>query len=387
MDGKLYFTLFVTTLSVALGLSLVAPLLPVYAQQLGAGGLGIGLIFASFSLARSIMLPVVGNLAEKWGRRFFILTGLVIFTVVTFLYDQAESVTALVFCRLSQGVAGAMVVPVARAYVGDMAPKGEEGRLMGHFNIAFFGGLTIGPWLGGFLNDWLGIRSAFYTMGVFAFFGLILAFIKVPKVKGESVRSDNTVSYIKLVRLTNLWTLFLFRFGVSVGVGMNWAFMPIFSNDVLCISSSLIGLLISLNVIMTTVFQPLFGRMADEVNRRYMASLGGGVASICLIMVPFCNTFTQLFIVNLIMGVAIGVYNPPMMAIAVDAGRNAGHMTKVMSLLEMSFSVGMVTGPLIAGIIKNTMGLNSLFMTGGLTGIAVSVVLAIRIKSKAINDA
>ncbi|MFC1880419.1 MFS transporter, partial [Thermodesulfobacteriota bacterium] len=57
------------------GLGIIWPLVPVYAVQLGAGGLQIGIIIASFNLARTLSNPLAGRLSDRWGRKPFIATG------------------------------------------------------------------------------------------------------------------------------------------------------------------------------------------------------------------------------------------------------------------------------------------------------------------------
>ena len=68
----LFFSLFATIT----GVGIVVPLLPVYAYDLGASGLYIGLIFGSFSLSRTIFLPYFGRLSDRKGRKPFIIAGL-----------------------------------------------------------------------------------------------------------------------------------------------------------------------------------------------------------------------------------------------------------------------------------------------------------------------
>ena len=75
--------------------------------------------------------------------------GLFLYFLVSLFYAVSTSVTALIILRLGQGVAAAMVLPVAQAYVGEMIPPDREGRLMGLFNVSLFGGLSAGPVLGG----------------------------------------------------------------------------------------------------------------------------------------------------------------------------------------------------------------------------------------------
>ncbi|MEW5724434.1 MAG: MFS transporter [Thermodesulfobacteriota bacterium] len=375
MNRRVYLSLFVTIMATALGASLVVPLLPVYAQELGAGGLELGLIFSAFAFARTVFLPLVGRLADTWGRRNFMLWGLFSYTVVSFGFSFSRQAVHLVLCRLFQGAGAAMVIPLARAYVGEMAPPGEEGRVMGHFNMAFFAGLSLGPWLGGVLKDILGIDFAFYAMGGLALFGLVLAWANLPHSRRVAPEMETRPrgSYAGLLRHRGLLALLIFRFGIIIGLGMNWTFMPLFSDNLLHLSAGQIGILISLNVVMTTLLQPWFGRWSDRVSRSGLTAIGGVMASLSLMGVPFCGSFWQLFGVNLAAGVASGVYMPPLMAMAVRFGRETGGMTQVMSLLEMSFSLGMVIGPIMAGLINQSYGLRPIFWAGGGLGLLATL--------------
>lgn len=64
---------------------------------------------------------------------------------------------------------------------------------------------------------------------------------------------------------------------------------------------------------------------------------------------------------------------PPLMAMAVDTGRKYDIMNRLMSLLEMAFSVGMVIGPIMAGLVADASGLRTIFWVGGTIGIMASI--------------
>ena len=377
MNKKVFGVLVLVNVSVAMGSSLILPLLPVYAVTMGATGLELGLIFSGFNLSRFLMLLLVGQLGDTWNRKGFILAGLAVYIVVSAAYVWAPGVIHLVICRLLQGVGAAMVIPVARACMADMTPTGEEGRIMGYANMAYFGGLAAGPWLGGFFNDALGIDTAFYAMGVLAVCSLLLVSFQIPNMPGAASNAQKQKSsYPAMFKIPALAAIFLFRFGTIIGIGMNWTFMPVYGQSVLGLSSSMIGIVISLNVIMTTVFQPLFGRMADRVDRVRMTFYGGVLASIILMCLPFCQSFLHLFILNLLIGITVGFYVPPLMAMVVDVGRETGFMTRIMSFLEMGFSFGMIVGPILAGLVQQRLGLHWIFWLGGGFGLCSVLVFA-----------
>jgi MFS family permease len=373
MDRRLYFTLFLTITAIAVGASIILPLLPVYAQGMGAAGFQLGMIFSGFSFARTLFLPLVGLWSDQMGRRRLMLAGLIVHILVALGFGVASSVTQLVLLRILQGVGAATVIPIARAFAGDMTKPGEEGRLMGHFNMAFFGGLAIGPWIGGLLNDLVNIRTAFFTMAALSLFGYLLCVLNLPRGRtGLADAPPRPVSYWAMFQDPMLAAMFLFRFGSIIGLGMNWTFLPLYGHQELGLSATRIGFLVSVTVIMTTLLQPLFGRWSDRFNRVRMTFWGGALGSTALLFIPFCQSFGQLLLLNLVVGTAIGLYMPPLMALAVDAGRRTGFMTRVMSLMELAFSVGMVVGPLLAGLLSDHVGLGPTFQSAGSVGLAAS---------------
>ena len=84
------------------GLGIIWPLVPVYAVHLGAGGLQVGIIIASFNLARTLFNPLAGRLSDRWGRKPFIAAGLLLYALVSVLYVMATRVEAL-YCKNCSG--------------------------------------------------------------------------------------------------------------------------------------------------------------------------------------------------------------------------------------------------------------------------------------------
>ena len=69
LDKKIFGTLFLSMFAAITGVGIVVPLLPVYAHDLGASGIYIGLIFGSFSISRTVFLHYFGRLSDKKGRK------------------------------------------------------------------------------------------------------------------------------------------------------------------------------------------------------------------------------------------------------------------------------------------------------------------------------
>ena len=137
-DKKIFAVIFFSIFTSVTGVGIVVPLLPVYAHDLGASGLYISLIFGAFSLSRTFLLPYFGRISDRKGRKPFIVTGLLGYTLVSIAFMFSADVNSLIVVRFLQGIASAMIMPVAQAYIGDITPKGREGFYMGLFHVSMF---------------------------------------------------------------------------------------------------------------------------------------------------------------------------------------------------------------------------------------------------------
>ena len=84
------------------GIGIIAPLLPIYARDLGATGVWVGVIFAGYAISRTVVLPFVGRLSDRRGRKMVISVGLLIFTITSFTYVLADNVAILFVIRLER---------------------------------------------------------------------------------------------------------------------------------------------------------------------------------------------------------------------------------------------------------------------------------------------
>lgn len=130
-----------------IGLMIVVPLLPYYAQRFGAGASLIGLLVAAFPIAQLTASPVWGRLSDHHGRRPVLLVGLSASAVAYLIFGFAESLLALFVSRIAGGLGGGMT-GVAQAYVADTMPPRERAKALGWLSAATSAGVTIGPFIG-----------------------------------------------------------------------------------------------------------------------------------------------------------------------------------------------------------------------------------------------
>jgi MFS transporter, DHA1 family, multidrug resistance protein len=368
-NKKIFFTLFLAVLVTTTGVGLVAPLLPVYAYELGAGSFQIGLIFGAFSLTRSLFVPYFGRLSDRKGKKNLLSAGLFLYFIISLLYAASKDIQTLILLRLAQGFSSAMILPVAQAYVGIISPEHEEGKTMGLFNLSLYGGLSLGPLLGGIVKDLFNIKVSFLCMAAMTFAGFLLCLLLLPPEtasgkKNAGVKEVELVPYLKLIRLPSNLSLFLFRLCFTICIGITWTFVPLLASTRLGLSSSAIGVVVMINVLISGLLQAPMGILADRYSKKFLVTAGGVLGIISILYLNVASSFAGVFIANALLGIAGGFAIPSIMALGVIEGRRINAMGAMMGLLALAHSLGMLVGPLLAGALLDISSFEAVFSLG-----------------------
>ena len=366
IDKNIFGILFFSMFGTVTGVGIVVPLLPIYAHDLGASGLYIGLIFGAFSISRTFLLPYFGRKSDQKGRKPFIVAGLFAYTVVSLAFMLSNSVESLIALRFLQGIASAMIMPAVQAYVGEITPTGREGFTMGLFNMSMFLGLSIGPLIGGIIRDRFSLGTSFASMGFLTFLGFMLSFFLLPPTKSERVvsRGIEPLPWKWVLQDKEMAGLFFFRLAYAACIGVIWSFLPVLADLEFSLSSSSIGILVTIGVFSSGLLHLPMGFMADRVNRKMMVVAGGLIITYAIFSFDWADSYGDLLSASMLFGLGGGVSMPALMALAVLKGGEIDGMGSVMGLLAMAHSLGMLAGSLLAGLMMDVSRLRNAFPAG-----------------------
>ncbi|MBW1827087.1 MAG: MFS transporter [Deltaproteobacteria bacterium] len=366
IDKNIFGILFFSMFGTVTGVGIVVPLLPIYAHDLGASGLYIGLIFGAFSISRTFLLPYFGRKSDQKGRKPFIVAGLFAYTVVSLAFMLSNSVESLIALRFLQGIASAMIMPAVQAYVGEITPTGREGFTMGLFNMSMFLGLSIGPLIGGIIRDRFSLGTSFASMGFLTFLGFMLSFFLLPPTKSERVvsRGIEPLPWKWVLQDKEMAGLFFFRLAYAACIGVIWSFLPVLADVEFSLSSSSIGILVAIGVFSSGLLHVPMGLMADRVNRKMMVVAGGLIITYAIFSFDWADSYGDLLSASILFGLGGGVSMPALMALAVLKGGEIDGMGSVMGLLAMAHSLGMLAGSLLAGLMMDVSRLRNAFPAG-----------------------
>ncbi|HDH96475.1 MAG TPA: MFS transporter, partial [Proteobacteria bacterium] len=300
-------------------------------------------------------------------------------------YISAGTVLTLGLVRFLHGFAAAMVIPVAFAYIGDLAPVDEEGRYVGVFQTALFLGFGFGPLVGGVISEAFSMKANFQVLGALAGAAALMVLFGV----GESVpaRRPKPVPILISLKVPIVSGLMTFRFTTALGRGTLMAFLPLFADKIGHLGTSQIGLIISSNTLLSAAFQRAGGGLADRRDRAALVLVGSLLSAAVMFVLPLGRSFLPLLVLNLVLGLSSAVSLPAASALTIEEGRKAG-MGQLFGLFNVAMSAGIATGPLFAGGIARAINLQAVFPFAGIAMLLGGLVFyALSSRSQSISAA
>jgi len=369
MTRSTFLILLMAAFAAMLGLGVISPFLPEFARQHGANGFWMGMIFAGFGISRGLVMPLVGRLSDRIGRKIFVASGLFLFSAISLFYPLAESVYALTAVRLVHGLAAGMIIPIVLAYVGECSEPGREGRTTSVLNMVFFLGLALGPFVGGYISQDIGFDAVFYAMSLAGIVVFCIVVLFLPDVKGVKTEAElmGSTGFLDLIKFHYIKAILLTGVVITLMISVFMSFMPsVAVKD--HVNMSHIGIIISFGIFIAGILQVPFGKLADRFDatgKFLQISMGSTIGMLALFSVPFCPDFDALLLTASFVGLGAAVSMPALTTLSVSVGQRTG-MGTWMGIYSAAMSVGFVLTPIVAGVIMDHMGIDSVFYVFGL---------------------
>lgn len=382
----------------AVSFSLVMPFLPVFIQQLGVTDhleTWAGATFAVTFLSSTVMSPIWGNMADRYGRRIMVIRsgasiGLV-YLVMAFVTNHYQ----LFLLRFFNGMFSGFI-PSSIALIATNTSERNVGRALAALSTAMASGQILGPLIGGTLADAVGIRPAMLVASGMMFMATMLVVFGVKETIRGQDRPRTTV-------LQDLRTAAGNPRLVTVLVGMmvvNASIMsvePILTLHVRSLQQeawltaavkALFGRADAVNMISGAIFSlpalalvlvaRAWARRAEQVGYPVVMSLGLGLAGLFVLPQFLARTALQLGALRLCYGLCQAAVQPSVNAVIAGSvpsefrGRAYGISTSAMF-------IGNVGGPVFGGLIANYYGASWVFISTGALLIAAALWVWVRL--------
>ncbi|MFA5332464.1 MAG: MFS transporter [Methanoregula sp.] len=339
--------------------------LPAMGAEFHMDAIALSWIATAYLLAAVIFLVPFGKIADIYGRKRIFLYGIAIFSAASLVMTIVPSTNLLIAVRVLQGFGGAMIYGTSAAILTSVFPPGERGKAFGIYITAVYFGLTLGPFLGGVLTQYLGWRSIFFVNVPIGIIACLLILGKLngewAECRGEKFDLAGSVIYaIALVALMYGFSLVPDALGIGLiaaGCIIGIVFflyemripMPVldirlltknrvfaFSNLAALINYSATfavmfllsldlqytkgfspehaGLILIVQSAVMVVISPIAGKLSDRIDPQIVASAGMALTALGLFLLIFVTETTTLpymLACLVVLGIGLGLFSSP----------------------------------------------------------------------------
>ena len=339
--------------------SLLFPVLPYYAQEMGASPSGVGLILASYSYVTAIALVPFGLLSDRVGHRRMLIAGLALYTLAPLLYPLANNLPQLGFVRAFHGFACAVFYPAAIALALNTSTQDRWGEALGWFTTATQSALIVGPALGGLLLTYYGIKVAFYSCSITPLLGLIFVIFRLTTIQPTGTKEVISSSSRSWLKQPTIFAGLMAPLFFTIGSGTILTFMPLYSQG-LGIAKTGAGIIIATVYVGSALLRVPGGKLSDKIGRKPVILLGLVVSFAAIISISFVNSFSGLIVAAIFYGVGMGIATPASYSLVADLTPPSARGLS-MGITSSFLHGGLALGPTVMGIVASMSNYATMF--------------------------
>jgi multidrug resistance protein len=367
------------------GFGLILPLLPFWAEHLGANPTEVGLILTFYALAQFIFTPILGALSDRYGRKPIIVGSLLIEAFSFALSGLAGSLVVLLIARFIGGI-GASNIGSAQAVVADVTPPEGRARGMGMIGAAIGLGFVVGPAIGGLLSP-IGSAVPFMVAMAVAMVNVLLVIAFLPETHKERGAAKTGSSAKKgsgllpsgvgqLLRNTTITRLIMITLLLTMAFTAMEAVFALFSQHTFGWTAKENGYIFTYVGFVVVLMQGgLVGQLVKRFGERALLIVGLVLLAAGLALLPWSTSLAFMLVALGIVSAGNGAVTPTTSALLSLASPH-GAQGETLGFAQGIASLGRIVGPLAAGGIYSLFGPGAPFLVGSiLTILAILIAL------------
>ena len=271
----------------------IAALLPSLVSSLDISVGAAGLLVTAYSLAAALAAFVSGPLSDHYGRRRFLLAGVLVFALASWLSAGSQTFSELMLARALTGLAAGTISTCSVAFAGDWFAYAVRGRAIGLISSAYFAAPILGVPIAAQIADRFGWRRAFLF---FAILALVVACgsLTLPKEHVSSgpssgkIRASAQAFRSFLVRRDTAAALGI-AFLVSAGLVGFITYIGQWLNSQFGIATRTIGWVFMLGGLVAVAGAPLGGTLSDRWGKRPVSIASSVLLGLSVLLIPFMS--------------------------------------------------------------------------------------------------
>lgn len=380
-----------------LAISQIIPFLPLYVEQLGVTDpssltLWSGLIFSVTFMVSAIVSPMWGSLADRKGRKLMLLRASLGMGIVIFLQAFVTDVWQLFLLRALMGLTSGYI-PNAMALVATQVPRERSGWAMSMVTTAQICGVIMGPMMGGFLADWVGLRAVFLiTSGLLLTSFLTTLFLikegGQPRVKKED-KLSGTMVFRSLGNPGLIISLFLTTLTIQLCNGSISPILTLFVRELepnvqnIAFISGVVAAIPGVSALFSA---PTLGKLGDRIGAQRILFSALILTFVLFVTMSWAGSAFQLGALRFLLGFAEGAMMPAVqtMLLRYSSDRVTG---RIFGYNQSFMYLGNVVGPLIGSGVSAIGGFRWVFAATAVVVLANTVQLIVTWRNRKVVTA
>ena len=304
---------FVTVFVVFTAFAFVLPFLPLYVRQLGvrderAVALWAGVLIGVAPLLAGLLAPVWGRLADRYGHKRMAARALISYVILLLLSAVVTDVWQLLGTRIGIGLFGG-IGPLGLAMATSLAPREETGRAVGQVQAAQILAAAVGPVMGGYMADTIGIRRTFVVTAATCALALALVTVFYRDPEGTAEKEGGGGSMLDLLRMPRMASMLAVLFLVNF-VGRSFTpILPLHLSELGVPPHRLAfntGLLISVYSVAAALSATALGRASKTRSPRQLLLLTLVAGALAVLPMAFVARFLPMLALATLLGLVSG---------------------------------------------------------------------------------
>jgi MFS transporter, DHA1 family, tetracycline resistance protein len=370
----------------AVGFTLVIPVLPfligAYVPA-SAVGVGVGVITAIYALCQFASAPVLGAISDRFGRRPVLLVSLLGSAVGYVVFGVGGALWVLFLGRVIDGLTGGNISTMY-AYVADVTPPAERGRVYGLLGAASGFGFIVGPAIGGGAGA-ISLTAPLFVAAAVTLGAAGWAYVALPESLAVSGRGDEFAwghlnpfaPFALVMRSPALRVAFAASFCFFFAGAMLQSNLSVFLKDVLAFGPGGVGAMLVLAGVMDIVSQGwLAGWLLPRLGERRLARIGLAVNALgffLIALVSLAPAVGFIVVAAIVEVLGDGLFQPAIGGIVANAAP-AGAQGRVQGANQGQQSIARIVGPLLAAALY-VIDVGAPYLVGAVVLLAAVAVL------------
>ncbi|NLE75238.1 MAG: MFS transporter [Chloroflexi bacterium] len=372
--------LFCVTLVAVMSVSSITPALPGIAQVLGVSAQQVALLITAFTLPGVFLTPLLGVLADRWGRKPVLAPSLFLFALAGTACAFCRDFPLLLALRFGQGIGAAALGALNVTIIGDLYSGRRRAAAMGYNASVLNVGTASYPAIGGALAT-LAWYAPFFLPLLAVPVGLLVVF----RLHNPEPRNHEDLGlYLRTAwaSIRRREVVGLFVVGVATFIllyGAYLSYFPFLLRNRFGASPLLIGAMMSTMSLTTAITASQMGRLTKRFSERTLIRAAFVLYAIALPLIPLMPTIWLLPLPILVFGVGQGINMPSVQTLLASLAP-IEHRAAFMSINGTVLRLGQTLGPLVMGVVFALWGASWPFYAGAILSLLMVGLLAVTIR-------